>query len=196
MIEEHWFATPIWYVNNILNKEQFDQTLKFTNYIKNIDKGRFFTNVGGFQSNDIFLEDYLQYNLDFFPEVMLKKANEAFLNLSSPIVLNKIYSWININSKNNYNNKHNHPCTIFTGVYYLTEGSDITFCRPSGEMDYYLRNTIDSGFGGKESNYNNYEYVIYKPKPNMALFFPPFLKHGVEVSESENDRISIAFNFT
>ena len=196
MKQDLWFPTPIWLENDLFNKSDLEQISLFVKHVRNNDKGRKLSNVGGWQSNILMYENYLQQNISFLHDILFEKAKEAFLTLLSPLTLTSSSSWININSKGDWNHIHIHPGSLFSCVFYLTDGSGIKFIRPNGEMDFYLKTVLDSG-NGESKNYSDatYDYIIYKPQRNTALFFPSFLKHGVEVNDSDNERISIAFNF-
>ena len=100
-----------------------------------------------------------------------------------------------INIDGNYSNSevHCHANCILSGVFYVNapEGSgDINFYRPDSQ-EYQF----------KAQNYNNpyinRKYSI-KPRSNMAIIFPPHMKHGVGVSKiaDHESRISISFDYT
>jgi uncharacterized protein (TIGR02466 family) len=100
-----------------------------------------------------------------------------------------------INIDNNYSamESHCHANCILSGVFYVSvpEGSgSINFYRPDNQEYQFKAHTTNNP-------YLNRKYTI-NPIPNMAVIFPPHIKHGVEVSKlQENDsRISISFDYT
>jgi hypothetical protein len=88
-----------------------------------------------------------------------------------------IQLWININFPGSYNSFHNH----------LSEGC-------IGSAAYYVKVSEDSGDFVYKDIEDNIRYIT--PKEGMIINFSKELMHGVEPNVSEEDRISIAFNYT
>ncbi len=130
------------------------------------------SNDGGWQSNMI------QY---YPPVVSIIKAIEfaIFSHFKTSGVVRDL--WVNISGKGHSNTIHSHnyggtfPKNI-SGVYYFqvpNQDSALHFYRP-GELN--LRETII-------------------PKPRDLLLFPIDFFHSVDANTSDQDRISVAFNF-
>ena len=64
---------------------------------------------------------------------------------------------------------------------------NINFQR-SDDIEYYLPPL---------NNYNNFTggRATYKPESGKVLIFPSWVKHSVDGSRSEQQRISISFNY-
>lgn len=182
------FKFPILSVLTTINIEPL---LKYAYELKNENDGRNFSNVNGWQSNN------LDKNLKIFTE--LKKTIEIFSNNFHFLLnLKKIYVqtldnfWININPIGGTNKPHSHPGSIFSGVIYLKTPKNcgkINFINPCKTHEYHFnQDTVEE--------YSNYTYSGYYHVPEVGklLIFPSSLEHYVDGNTSNEDRISIAFN--
>ena len=101
--------------------------------------------------------------------------------------------WANINPFGGYNKPHVHPNALFSGVYYVKTppncgrliGQDprpgIQTCMPTrkkGQPPKHL-----------------WRDVHLQPQENRAIIFPAWLWHSVEPNQSNENRISVSFNF-
>jgi len=156
------------------------------------EKGAEKSNVGGWQSDNIFNEIHSEFikltnkmedaaNI-YHHEIQLKKTQ-----------IQKIDNiWININQKGHLNEFHVHPRSIFSGVFYLTEGetSPIVFRHPYGDINtYFWGDSIIEEWNGANSG----EWRI-EPNPNNLLIFPSWVWHKVSMNKEDTDRISFSFN--
>jgi uncharacterized protein (TIGR02466 family) len=132
------------------------------------------SNRGGWQSPEV-----LNNLPQFFP--LCKLIQDAFSYIE-PKPSNFINSmWVNISSFTNFNAPHchgldNYPYNLYSGVIYLKvpqNSGDIIFSNPLSR-DLVLQ---------------------ISPIEGDILFFPSSLYHYVEPNLSQEDRISIAFNF-
>ena len=148
-------------------------------------EGRIISNIGGWQSKD-FVED------DKILSIIINIVRELPV-LNKGINFN-IECWFNINGTGDYNSKHVHPNSDFSGVFWLKTPrncGNIVFESPHNfssymEMQSYTEKfKHDSGF-----NYN----CVFKPTEGKMLIFPSSLEHSVEINESDKTRISVSFN--
>ena len=76
-----------------------------------------------------------------------------------------------------------------SGIYYVKvpkNSGNVRFYDPRGCLIQAMR---------EHDYYNNgYAYHFLEPQEDMVVFFPSWLEHDVEPNESNQDRISIAFN--
>lgn len=187
MNQELWFPQPIWYEDNDVD---FTEAIEFCKKLQEESKGRIVSNRNGWQSDDINLDKHKELiNVTSIVKDKLcfvaSQLNQAAFK--SAYIDN---AWVNINSKNSYNLQHNHPRSFLSGCIYLQvpeNSGDIIFHRPD-----YLRM-----FPVPDDIYNCtlYTKTVYKPRKGLILIFPAWLEHEVEMSNAEDDRISIAFNF-
>jgi len=97
--------------------------------------------------------------------------------------------WFNVNGKYNYNSRHWHPFSYFSGVLYLQVPKD------SGNIIFHRPDNYDSYIPIFEHNENNYGSWWYPPSVNQFIIFPSYLHHEVTQNLSNEDRVSVAFNF-
>jgi len=102
--------------------------------------------------------------------------------------------WININYPGASNDLHNHINAMFSGVYYVDvdpniEQGDIIFERNDG-ADLHLPEHMIEHY-----TYYTGKSATYTPKTGDLFIFPGWLKHRVSTNNSQQDRISIAFNY-
>lgn len=141
--------------------------------LEDYDKGMKISNKGGYHSSN-FVE-----NPKFFP--LIKLINSYTHNLYNKVTINVKDIWANISSFTNFNLPHNHSLSNtdphqISGVLYLKtppNSGSITFLHP---LSFTPPHTII-------------------PKPLQFIIFPSVLIHYVEPNLSQEDRISIAFNF-
>ena len=105
----------------------------------------------------------------------------------------QVSGWINVNPPAAYNVPHDHPGSFWSGCYYIKtrrtgdkndEGGAITFidprCAPAGQP--LVRAPV---FHGSQS---------FHPKPGTLLLFPSNAKHWVHPNNSDEERVTMAFN--
>ncbi len=192
IFKQDWWATPVWYFDIPQSTVNYLEIEKECYQYKNIDAGNTISNVGGYQSNNIFINN---------ASTEIKKLLLSIENLSTewyndfnvkPQFPRKIDNcWININSTNNYNKPHVHHQSIFSGVYYVKAPKDtgcITFNNQS-DRDFILQTF---------TNQNRYTVsdINYDAVVGRVVIFPSWIQHSVGINQSNEDRISIAFNMT
>ena len=161
------YQVGMWY-SNISSLDTQDLSTKLytiKNNMPSVNK----SNEGGYQT-----KNNLHLNAGFFPlvEILNKIGFKLFSNI-------KIASlWGNISSFGNYNSIHNHGIenNKFSGVVYLKTPKN------SGEVTFLT--LVDP-----------HKYTRYFPKEKDIIIFPSNLLHSVEPNLSQEDRISIAFNY-
>ena len=183
------FPTPI-YIADIdhptLNKELERDIVAWSNK----DKGITRTNVQGWHSNT---------NMSELPEYqklvrMLYECQKTIYQQehyeSEPFLGNM---WANINPPGGMNRAHQHPNSLWSGVYWIKTPencgdlkiddprSSAAMCRPRqkpGELPTRLH---------RETH--------YKPIAGRCIMFPSWLMHCVDPNQSNDIRISVSFNF-
>jgi uncharacterized protein (TIGR02466 family) len=150
-----------------------------------------FSNRGGWQSPSDF------HNQESFLEFRNYILNNTFQSLTHyNLKFNLDNMWININKKNNYNVSHCHPRCNLSGVFWIKAPDNcgkLVFHNPHNFVEHNLLNSIDKEVQ-KEHNYDyTFEFI---PKEGVLVLFPAHLHHLVEPNQSDEDRISIAFNLS
>ncbi len=102
--------------------------------------------------------------------------------------------WININGKGHSNQNHIHSESDFSGVFWIKvpdDSGNITFTNPH-EYTQYVENKC---YNQETKNfYNHFINYDFYPKEGRMIVFPSSIIHGVRVNNSDEDRISVAFN--
>ena len=155
-------------INNLDFNSLIDSIYQIKNTLPSILK----SNYGGYQS-----PNNLQSNSIFFPLIQI------FNSINTEITgnpNNKITSmWVNISSFGNWNAIHTHAkesLNLLSGIFYLK--------TPKNSGKILFHNPIDV----------NHTLEI-EPKEGDILFFNSILPHMVAPNQSNEDRISIAFNY-
>jgi uncharacterized protein (TIGR02466 family) len=188
MRKDTWWGIPIWAIQ--INPLQIDYSniTKEIYEMKATDKGRNKSNYGGWQSNFINLQ--LNTETNKLLAMIEHEAQQCFEEIKvKNTYLRKISTaWANVNKHRDSNEPHNHPESILSGCIYVQTNSEsgrIKFHRSPSE-DYFYNTYCDG-------NYND-SYIYYIPINYAVLIFPSYLMHSVEPNNSNEDRISIAFN--
>ena len=168
------------------------ETLCQQERLKN-SKGVTKSNLGGWQSDDInYLDSPFSFLLDV-EKICQEYAENVLLTDRQLYLCN---AWININQKDNSNIVHVHPGSVLSGVYYVKtpkECGNIVFLHPGSDLlTWAWGNFIP------ESNQNAYSSPRWwlPAKANTLYIFPSWLKHSVQPNMSDEERISISFNFS
>lgn len=166
---------------------------KYCYELKEKSDGVKISNEGGWQSN----------NLDFkINNDLLKLVHEIRIKI---VELNKLLGyednefvvnngWVNINGKKDFNSVHIHGSSFYSAVYYVKGGENkgnIVFCNPIFYFDGLMGMNKIKSYG----LYNSTEW-FYPPVTGRLLIFPSWLTHYVKPNLTDEDRISIAFNFS
>jgi uncharacterized protein (TIGR02466 family) len=168
-----------------------DRIEKFCLERKKNSSGRVISNGGGWQSDN--LDPATPELAELFAEVR-KRLDEVhrYFEFSAPMRQVITEAWININQKGHFNYSHDHPGSLFSAVYYVKGGAD------KGELELKTpivahTYTISDEMVGSFNAFTGHAMVI-PPVTGDLLIFPSWLLHRVNMSQSEEDRISIAFN--
>jgi hypothetical protein len=157
--------------------EDFDENYwikEVYNYKKTNPISVFKSNKGGWQS-----ESSLHLQPSFFS--LCKKLQNIFYTIfpNPQRIIDGM--WINISSYTNFNSPHQHgddsyPYQLYSGIIYLN--------TPTNSGDVIFMNPLNLGLGHS-----------FTPQPKQVILFPSPIQHYVEPNFSQEDRISIAFNF-
>jgi uncharacterized protein (TIGR02466 family) len=169
-----------------------EEVLRYKSDIDASGKKTKLSNIGGYQSKDLL-----------FPEIIenysnLKELFDYSIMRTKDLLQHEKVSignaWININKAKDYNAMHPHPMSIISGIIYIyvpknMEGGNLKFYRERSFTDYRIDEYL------KKEKYG-WPSAVITPKTGLLVLFPANLMHSVEPHISNEDRISIAINFT
>jgi hypothetical protein len=134
------------------------------------------SNKGGYQS-----ESNIHYLKEFFP--LVKIINNLFFGFIEDPNIKLTELWFNINPPGTFNRIHDHGPFITKTTLELSGAIYLKTPPNSGDIIFY--NPLNSN-----------DFHSFFPSLNRYFLFPRWLKHSVDVNLSQEDRISIAFNFS
>ena len=152
------------------------------------------SNSGGWQSPFFQFYDSPTIQKLFDDKISLSAFGLIGYHIKHSTNLNSVEYWYNVNTPNSYNMPHTHPNCLMSGVFYIKvpeNSGNIVFTRPeieSLELSHFNNGTNIT------NPYTNTSYSI-KPQKGKLILFPSYLSHYVEQNKSNEDRISISFNF-
>lgn len=187
--EQEWFTTPVWEcpVMGIDNQSIKEYCLK----VRNEKPGVIISNRGGWHSNELLLP--IPKDLEALFSDLTIFVNDVCARYTGINNLKLGNFWININGKHDYNLLHDHQKSIISGVYYASvpdnNMGDLVLER-GDNMEFFMTSDIQ-----REVTMANSPSCVKPAQESVFYLFPSWIKHRVEKNESDNERISIAFNF-
>ena len=183
------FPTPI-YIADIehptLNQELERDIVAWSNK----DKGITRTNVQGWHSptNMAELPEYKKL-VDMLYACQKTIYDQEHLD-SEPVLGNM---WANINPPGGMNRAHQHPNSLWSGVYYIkapNKSGDLKIDDPRASAAMYRPRQKEGPVPERLFRETHYE-----PVAGRCIMFPSWLMHCVDPNESNDIRISVSFNF-
>lgn len=161
--------------------EYRDKLIRYCFQDKNDSSGVKISNRGGWQSDhkpiDI-LEEFV------YPEVSSILSQYLTTNFYFG------FPWININPPGTSNDRHTHPGSDLSVVMYVKipeNSGELEFTNPSYIEAFNLISSVNKDVEIPPS-------ISIVPVEGRVLIFPAYLLHKVLENESNDDRISIAWN--
>jgi uncharacterized protein (TIGR02466 family) len=198
-----FFPTPLWRVN--IKEELSQKNLTVEDLveecfqIEQIDKGRKVSNLGenAYQSNDLNFYDEKNKELKLYN---LMEIVESFVqSIYKSIWVGNIVlgnAWININRKDALNTVHNHANSVLSGCIYLKTPEN---CGCLTLEKNFNEKFIFQSYGRlkeeQQSSLMFSEAVDLTVQEGDVLVFPAHVLHHVQPNKSEEERISISFNY-
>ena len=183
------FPSPVWWEKTDINTsllEQYAYKAQFED-----TTGNKISNVGGWQSKNILGLSMITNELEGKILDMAHQALNAYSYDQTNIEPYIANLWININKKGHSNSVHIHGGCFLSGVFYIK-------AKPSqGGVCFYKdfnKAFIDDILPFKEANAINVSQVPYECETGKIITFPGYLPHDVKPNETDEDRISAAWN--
>ena len=189
MFRELHFPTPI-YIADIkhptLNQELERDIVAWSKK----DKGITRTNVQGWHSST---------NMAELPEY--KKLVDMLYECQRTIYDQEHYEsephlgnmWANINPPGGMNRAHQHPNSLWSGVYYVKALPNSGHLKVEDPRAAASMSRPRQKEGPTPSRL--WRETHFDPKPGRLIMFPAWLTHCVDPNNSNDIRISISFNF-
>ena len=184
---ENWFPTPIYFdmVENIetIQREFFDL----------IESSSFDKHEGWdmhtHRLNDTSFKNSYIDKVPAFEEELKKHVYKYMHDVESPFESIEDYvvtsSWLTLTQPGQYAHNHSHGSADISGVYYVntnTEDGSIFFNSPNNVL------THSYAYSGLVHT------CSYRPQVGKLILFPGWLEHGVQVNNTDSNRISFSFN--
>ena len=167
-----------------------DESLSFIYKEKENNSSSIFnTNVGGWQSDSY----YHQWDniIKKIVDKGVSKHSEFYLDYKK---LEYSALWFNINKKGNYNYSHQHPRCDLSGVLWIKTPPNCGRIKFESSHSYVADVHLSSLNEKYKYDTHNYTQFKFNTVEGRMLIFPSYLRHSVEVNESDEDRISVSFN--
>ena len=157
-------------------------------YEKN-NKGRVISNCNGFQSDNLDFNTPIINKLSSLIYNNVNYVSKKYFKLDKSLSISDL--WFNINRYKDNNNKHIHPCSLLSGVFYSKIPEN------SGNIKFFNSESAEIFFSGVDmmeyDEYNSSTYLLNSANSFLHIF-PGFLNHSVEPNLSNEERISFSFN--
>ena len=200
LMRELYFADAFYYKDfensSEMNKKLKDKILQW----KHDDpEGMIISNSLGWQSRSIMQEDKVRWKdilkpiNEFLQEVLI---SEQYVENSALKISNM---WANINYKYAYNKYHDHPKSLWSGVYYVQSppnSGKILFHKEWSRYQGVPKPTFSSS---PPVHTHQWDSIFWEPREGRVILFPSWIGHQVEqnltnVEGEDGYRISISFN--
>ena len=183
------FPTPI-YIADIehptLNQELERDIIAWSKQ----DKGITRTNVQGWHSTtDMHEKPQFKKLVDMLFACQKTIYEQEHLDLE-PVLGNM---WANINPPGGMNRAHQHPNSLWSGVYYIKAPKNCGHLKiddPRASAAMYRPKQKEGPVPERLFRETHYE-----PVAGRCIMFPSWLMHCVDPNESNDIRISVSFNF-
>ena len=189
MIRQLHFPTPV-YIADIkhptLNQELERDIVAWSKK----DKGVIRTNVQGWHSTTNMAElPQFKKLVDMLYECQKTIYDQEHLD-SEPVLGNM---WSNINPPGGMNRAHQHPNSLWSGVYYIKAPKNCGNLKIDDPRSVACMSRPRQKDGEKPARL--FRETHYEPIAGRCIMFPSWLMHCVDPNESNDIRISVSFNF-
>ena len=189
MIRELHFPTPV-YIADIehptLNQELERDIVAWSKQ----DKGVVRTNVQGWHSHTT-MQDMPEYKKLVSMLYACQKTIYDQEHLDSEPVLGNM--WANINPPGGMNRAHQHPNSLWSGVYYIKAPKNSGHLKIDDPRSSAAMVRPNQKKGPVPARL--FRETHYEPVAGRCIMFPSWLMHCVDPNESNDIRISVSFNF-
>jgi uncharacterized protein (TIGR02466 family) len=200
MIKTELFATPFWE----MEFPEIDNELIATYIYEEYNRCGGIMRSHHSDTDEKKHTNWSSENIDVtkYPEIMklmdsiYPNAMSAFKEFSprQELSLGLGSVWFNVNKKGQSVAPHQHPGFVLAGVYYV-KANENSACLKFMHPDKAVSWAYDPITFPKRTPYTN-PLFSKTPKAGKFILFPGNLQHYVDSNEDDEDRVSIAFNFS
>lgn len=106
--------------------------------------------------------------------------------------LKMVSCWINIMGHGSHHSGHIHPLSVISGTFYVKvpKGSGCFKIEDPRMSQLMAAPSLEAKLDVKKDRFYKIE-----PKAGHLVLFESYIRHEVEVNRSQNDRISVSFNY-
>jgi uncharacterized protein (TIGR02466 family) len=129
------------------------------------------------------IKSLILHNFNHFKDTVLKLESTNF-KIST--------SWVTNTFPGGYSHAHTHKNSVYSGVLYFDDcdfGGNLLFENYGIRTESFMLNDPS------EWNFYNIENFEIKPKKNLIVYFPSYLRHRVTTHIGSKNRYSLAINF-
>ena len=189
MHRELYFPTPI-YIADIkhptLNQELERDIVAWSKQ----DKGVLRTNIQGWHSTTNMHElPQFKKLVDMLYACQKTIYDQEHLD-SEPVLGNM---WANINPPGGMNRAHQHPNSLWSGVYYIKTPKNCGYLKIDDPRSVACMSRPKQKDGPIPPRL--FRETHYEPIAGRCIMFPSWLMHCVDPNNSNDIRISVSFNF-
>lgn len=186
------FTIPVFALKYSKCQELKSNTIEHFKLLEEKDQNRYPYDYGytSYASTSNILSTEQLCPLEKFISVAVQEVHEKLnLPLSGPLRL--INSWVSINRKHCTHERHNHLPSTWSGVYYVQADNN------DGNITFFNEH-MKSNWPYCSTDLNNpltRPIFTVQPETGLLLIFPSYLEHQVHENKTDNERISISFNY-
>jgi uncharacterized protein (TIGR02466 family) len=193
---EHLFTTPVY--NRVLSSDRLQLVSQEINNALSVIRQSDLTNPWDDNMPTTYkyssVNDVHKYNLQGLRNNMLEHLGVYLrdLGLDRAYKADLLESWFNFGGRGTYQAAHRHPFSTLSAVYYhQTNGQDgnICFKAPCAAHSAFVLWQFTNAVTTKDA-------VVISPQVGKIIIFPSYLLHMVYENKTEDERISVAFNFS
>ena len=183
------FKVPVYEIDLDIDNQKL---YNYCNEYRKTEQGRIISNQGGYQSEDLDLNEsalqplieQIKLNSNNFADEVMNSSEQSMSNI-----------WFNMNAYKDSNIMHQHPNCEISGAYYVKTPDycgQIVFEHPIADLLEYWDSQRKPKSDRTSYDALTWNMPVYQ---NRLYLFPSWLNHRVESNYNLNqDRVSFAFN--
>ena len=179
---ENYFSAPIGYVINPKHNSIKENLCKLVNETKEqvASGGKGWVSNQTYNTSDNQFDICKDKRFDVLNNWVRQQVEDYKRLIKQNLTIDDGTGWFNVYTKGDYQEQHQHIGSFISCVYFLKarqDGASIYFRPP-----YYDTHTNQSS-------------IKHKAEEGKLLMFRSFIPHGVGKHDSDEDRITLAYNF-